>query len=291
MNKIYIKNDNKINKLVYVYIISILPLILYGLYKNGILLYQNDLISFIEIFKILIFIGIPTITILILNYIKDKKIHIELNNLSWIFISIFMPVNTNILIYSCLIILFIFLDIRLLKSKVDLSLVFKIILILILYLLGNYSYLNIAEETISYNFNTLDILFGRSVGGIASTSLIIAMLSYVLLYTNTFYKKNITIVTISTYSALTLVLSFITNIDFTNIGGIFIGVMLLGSTLKYTPATIKSQIIYSFSLGILIVLFNFINYYESLFISLLILQSLIYIKGKIRGRKYEKNNN
>ena len=48
MTYIHEKNDNK--RSVFIYLISLIPLIMYGIYKNGILLYQNHYINLINVF-------------------------------------------------------------------------------------------------------------------------------------------------------------------------------------------------------------------------------------------------
>ena len=53
MNRIYINSKITIDKYVLRYIYGLIPLIIYGIYKNGILLYNLNLINFLEIFKIL----------------------------------------------------------------------------------------------------------------------------------------------------------------------------------------------------------------------------------------------
>ena len=49
-NSPYIHYKNGKKELINLYFIAIIPLILYGIYKNGILLYINDLINIKEVF-------------------------------------------------------------------------------------------------------------------------------------------------------------------------------------------------------------------------------------------------
>ena len=48
---VYLHDKNDLKKNIIKYIICLLSLYLYGFYKNGILLYSKDYVSFLEMFK------------------------------------------------------------------------------------------------------------------------------------------------------------------------------------------------------------------------------------------------
>lgn len=274
MNKVY-HRLNKKNNFIKLYLISLIPVVGYSLYKNGFLLYQRGLIDFFIIFKPLIYIIIPIIICLIIDYFKYKKINLKLDHFRWIFVSLFIPINTNILIYSLLLLIFILVEKKFIsKINLNFSLLFKIILILILILLKEYNYLNLMEQNFDYAYNVLDFIFGHTSGGIASSSLIFSLITYIILSFNIYYKKSIPIVSILTYSFLILILYFsnLSHLLFGNIAGIFLAYVLFATDFKYSPYNYKGQIIYAFFLGILTVIFNLIfNIYEGVFIALIIM--------------------
>ena len=53
-SKVFLHNKENIAKIIKRYLLCLIPLVLYGLYKNGFLLYSRDLISLFESFKIII---------------------------------------------------------------------------------------------------------------------------------------------------------------------------------------------------------------------------------------------
>jgi len=69
-----IKSDNSIKRISYMYILSLLPLILFGFYKNGISLYIKDYINIFEMFKPLFFIFIGFCIGSLVNIIYEKNI-------------------------------------------------------------------------------------------------------------------------------------------------------------------------------------------------------------------------
>ncbi len=288
MSNNYIKKKNSTNKIILIYMLSIIPLVLYGTYKNGYLLYNSNYISFIEIFKPLLITTIPILICLILNYIKYKKIKIEIDNLPWIAISLFMPININLLIYICSITGFIILNNFYFKN-INLAIKYKIFIIIFMLITSSYSYLNIAETTNKYAYDILDLIIGRSVGGVSSTSLILGMGSYLILFISGYYKKNIIIISLGLYSLLILIFSYFIDVNFTNIAGIFIAIVYLGSFNKFTPITTKMQIIYSCTLGILtFTLSIFLSYYIGVFLAILITQTLFSLRDKYNWRILEK---
>lgn len=55
----------------------LLPLVIYGIYKNGYLIYTRELTSFFSIFKPLYLILISIIIKIIIDYLKYKHIKID----------------------------------------------------------------------------------------------------------------------------------------------------------------------------------------------------------------------
>ena len=287
MSKVYLKY-NKENNFTKLYFYSIAPLIIYSIYKNGFLLYAGNYISLTQIFIPLIFIFIPVGILLFLNYIKFKKIILFKEDFKWIFISLFLPIGTNIIIYASLIFGFILVD-KLINTKfVNLSILFKLVLILILIYLNKYTYSNIAELNTSFNYNLWDILMGRGVGGVASTSYLYILITYVILSTNFYYKKTIPLITslifISTYFLLKgFFPSLITSL---NISSILLAYVLLASDFKYSPYIFKAQILYSIVLAILtVVLTIYTNVHEGVFIAIFSLSLLHKYFDKILTRQ------
>ncbi len=285
MNNIFSKKGKNMSNLIKIYLLSIIPVIIYGLYKNSYLLISNNLINNIELFKPLYYIAIPFIIILLINFIRYKKIMISYQNLPYIFISLFISYNTNILVYTFLLLIFIVLD-YIFKHRYNFSILFFILLSVINTLINNYSYLNPMEANLLFDYTLFDLLLGREVGGVFSSSLIFSMITFFVLHINIYYKKIIPFISISIYVLLILIFSFFTNITFINIGGIFLAITLLGTYSYHTPLTKRGQIIYATILGIIILPLSLLtNYYEGIFISILIMQILVLYTEKLLQKK------
>ena len=215
MNRIYINSKITIDKYILRYIYGLIPLIIYGIYKNGILLYDLNLINFLNIFKILYLLIISLIIYTIYCLIFKKKIKIDLEILNILIIPLFMPTSINILIYT--ITLFIGLIINHYLSKVlkynNISFIILFIL-LFLVIFKNYNYLNLAEATKNYSFSFIDMLFGRNAAGIASSSIIIGLLLIIYFSIFTIYKKEITL---SSIISFILLIGLLNNFNIVNI--------------------------------------------------------------------------
>ena len=286
MNKVYLKH--KKTSFSKIYYFSILPLIIYALYKNGIILYLRKYISLINIFKPVLFTISSFIVLLIINLIKEKKIGLMLDDYKWLFITLFLPLNTNYLIFIVLIFIFITADKDIKSKYINLSVFFKLLLILILYLLNSYNYQNIMEATASFNYNSLDFFMGREVGGLGATSYFYIFLTYIILSTNIYYKKTIPFVSTITFIGLLIILSiFFPNlITISNLGSVLLVYVVLATDFKYSPYIIKAQIIYSLLLAVLTILFSVItNIYEGVFIALLITSVLSPFLDKLFERQ------
>ncbi len=94
----------------------------------------------------------------------------------------------------------------------------------------------------------------------------------------------------STYTILVLAFSFIFDVSYTNIAGIFLAIVYFGSFNKFTPITFKSQMIYSLALGITTFLLSYlISYYEGVFIAIIITQlGFVIVKKYIEIKKDNK---
>ena len=70
-----IKNNNSIEKMSYIYLLSLLPLILFGFYKNGISLYIKDYVNILGMLKPLLLILCGFIIGILVNIIYEKVIN------------------------------------------------------------------------------------------------------------------------------------------------------------------------------------------------------------------------
>lgn len=280
MNRIYINSKITIDKYILRYIYGLIPLIMYGIYKNGILLYNLNLINFLEIFKILYLLIISLIIYTIYCLIFKKKIKLNLEVLNILIIPLFMPPSVNILIYTITLFIGLILNHYLSKVLKYNNTTFMILFILLfLIIFKNYNYLNLAEATKSYSFSFLDLLFGRNTAGIASSSIIIGLLLIIYFSIFTIYKKEITL---SSIISFILLIGLLNNFNIVNIlnGNAILSLILIAPDMLSTPIKRNEKIIYGIIIGLLSAIFTqYVDNYCGSIIAILLI-SIIYKLNK-----------
>ena len=143
----------------------LIPLILYGIFKNGYLVYEKGLISFYAVFKVFYLILIALGIKFIFDLIFKHKIIIDYDLLYVILIAMIMPYNINLIVYT-ITFLITYIITTLLEKKFTFNKVCLIYLVIILInsLFTKFTFLNILDERFSYNFSFFDLLMGRVVG-------------------------------------------------------------------------------------------------------------------------------
>lgn len=245
----YIKDKNNLIK---AYYLALIPLFFFGFYKNGILLYQNGLISFIDIFIPLYYPLISIITAIMIALItkESKKILILIS----LIISCSISINTNMLLYPLILFAALFVT-KIISQKYAFNYISLTRGILVLALLLNsYSYLNVAEKIEAFNYNLLDIFWGHSSSGIFTSSLFFLVISFGILAFNKYYKKIIPLMASIMYSLIFFMIFLITKnmfyIESILSGTVYFGFVFV-ATFQWTPNTKRGMAIYGLIIGIL----------------------------------------
>ena len=275
MNNVYIHTKDNLKKIIIKYLIFLLPIIFYGIYKNGVLLYQKDLISFLAIFKVIYLILIGLFIDFIIRLIFKKKLHIDFDLLSVIIIPLFMPFNINILIYAGLLLGSMFIY-ELLSKLIKINRCAFIIFIILIsnLLISSLNFLNPLEEANIYVFNTLDLLWGRNIGGMSSTSIIWGLVLLILGTIFNDYKWYIPLFSILFFLGIAFTFDINTNL-YTN-SMVIMALILVHIDTRFTPLSKLGGIIYGAILGIISYFLTiYLDYYYGVFVSILII-SLIY---------------
>ena len=287
MNKVYIHSKNTIDKYVLKYIYGLIPLVLYGIYKNGIILYNANLINFFSIFKVLYLIVISLIIYVIFSIITKRKLKLNLELLSILIIPLFMPYSINLLLYSISLFILLFIDYYLSKILKYNNISFIILgIILVLVIFNSYNYLNPIEQTNNYSYSFLDLLFGRNPGGIAASSIIIGIILIIYYSIFTIYKQNIAISSIIVFLLLTVILNNF-NINSLLNSNAILSFILIAPELKNTPVSLKGTIIYGIVVGIISALLcQFVSIYIGAFIAIFIVSLSYSILRKFDKKKH-----
>ena len=280
-------NDNylhsKKNNLNILYLLMSIILIVFGFYKNGILVYK-EITNKIVLFKPIIFPITSIIVSLIYTLIKNKKIEITDNLVYMLILSLCIPVKTSIILFLVLDIIFsALLEFAIPKIKININYIalFKLIIIAILYFMNKYTYQNELELIDRYSYNIANIFIGRGISGVCSSSILIIIISYILFCTNYYYKKEIPAISIGLYMIVALLLKFIFHKVIIINSLILFSLVFIAPLSKYSPASMKERYIYALVVGVLTVIFSyFINAYDGVIMAILLSSPLNYLNLK-----------
>ncbi len=281
MSKIpYIHYSKDKNNLINLYYMALGILIIFSIYKNGILLYQNNLIHLTSIFSLFYFY-ITSILISILAAYLLKASYKETILLGLI-VTCSISINTNKLIFPILLFVAIFIS-KYLKEKKNYFIhtsAFTRVLLILGVLIGNYSYLNVGEKLGKFNYSLLDIFLGFGPGGLATTSFMLILFCFLILASNRFYKKNIFLSATISFLALNAIYVLITKdisfLEKTLNGTVYYSFLFFAPSLNCTPYREKNMITYGSLIGIISFILSLIfNIYEAGILSVFIVSLLM----------------
>lgn len=252
----FIREETNIKKIISYLYISIIPLLIFGFYKNGIKSFDGIYILHPLILDL---VGFASGTVVSIILEKKKPLTSFYPFYGLLSASLVFP-NTNIIVFGliCFISLFIYKKIN--KNNVNIVCVIALIVILI----SNFyetSYLNLVINS-NTNLDGLDYLLGKGSAGLNASCTLLSLASYLYLSTKDFYKKEIPLYSFLIYSILMVIyLSFIGDINslFVRLlsnGTIFslVFVSTMGTTSSYTK---RGRICYALILGILMFILSF----------------------------------
>lgn len=252
----FVREETNIKKIISYLYISIIPLLIFGFYKNGIKSYDGIYILHPLILDLVGFASGVLVSIILE---KKKPLTSFYPFYGLLSASLVFP-NTSIIVFGliCFISLFIYKKIN--KNNVNIVCVIALIVILI----SNFyetSYLNLVINS-NTNLDGLDYLLGKGSAGLNASCTLLSLASYLYLSTKAFYKREIPLYSFLTYSILMVIyLSFIGDINslFVRLlsnGTIFslVFVSTMGTTSSYTK---RGRICYALILGILMFILSF----------------------------------
>ena len=283
---------NSFNVIVFYYI-NISLLLIYSIYKNGYLLYRNNLVSFISMFKPLILILLSIGITYFIDYLfsKEKYSNIFKEDYNPMYISLVvlaLPLNINI--FQLLVIISVFNIINNLINIKDINVynILKLIIIGSIFLLGYYEYKNMYELSIDTSINMFDMFLGRSIGGMGTTNHLLLIITYIIFMFLPSYKREIPMFSFITYIIILVISlmfnnSFISSINDLINGEFLYGIIFIATIPNYSYITIKDRVIF----GILIGIFSFIsikiiNPFEGVFVGIFIANLIMYSLYKVR---------
>lgn len=291
---------NKILGINLLYILSVLPLIIFGYYKNGILVSQKGSLSF---FLSLQYLIIP-IVIIILSYVFETYYYIVVkkeDNIKNVVNSIAPFVNvlcylvcapTDYLWISIPIIVILDILLKFINNRFSINQValFRCLLYGIMMIIGHYSLSNYYEATLESSIVDPSLLFlGKGIGFIGTTSTLLAIVGYIVLLFNSYYKKDIPIVAFLGYAVVSIIVYFVGGLNFNELlintfnSGLVFALVYVSSISVSTPVVNGGRFIYSILIGVLCaIMVNVLNFDIGIYFVILILSLLTPIFDKFK---------
>ncbi len=287
MNNVYVRGNTSIKTISLTRIFLLLPLIIYGIYKNGIFLYLNKYVNLFNMFRPLILIFIGAIIGALVNIIYEKIIkrrkegiietifssfHVEYG----IILACISSVSTNAFVFT-ICTFFILLISKFLNNRINVMAICFIAIYLIMTIKGNYVFENSYELSKTFSLNLMDYLTGRAPGGIASTHIILLIVALCGLHITNTNKSEITLYSCLSYSIPAIIYAIIKNISILNIlflnnyMFIFAYVATDSVTSSYTN---NGKIVFGILVGLLTFAFYLLNPILAPFISIAIVSLL-----------------
>ena len=98
MKNNYLHNDLDNKKNIILSLVLLIPLICYGVYKNGYLVYASNHMAIWEIFRPLYFLGVAFILNFIVELIFNRKIKLEYSYVNASIFSLFIMPKSSLII-------------------------------------------------------------------------------------------------------------------------------------------------------------------------------------------------
>ena len=292
MNQTYIFSKETRNE--NLFYLAVAPLFIYGIYKNGYLLYTNKYINLFEVFKVAMY---PLISILI-GYLvglifKNKKS--ELLKFG-VLAGLVAPFDFNMIAYFSICIGMMFV-VALVPNHLKINnIAFLCTILIILNKVFNNSIIfNPMEITNMYKFTLFDLFFGRGASFLYTSSIFWLLISYVILSFIKTYKKNIFIISSITFIVLSLIYMLITKTYLNNLilllnGTSFFSFIFIAPINESSPSISNEITIYSILVGLISFILVFIfKVYTGAIITVFALSIIYRIYSIIRQKIFLKH--
>lgn len=313
----FIRTKNDTDKIFKNLFIALLPIILFSLYKNGIIPFINNKTDIIGLYYPLIFVFIGGLSTYLIEkiYCKIFKKNSYASIFPGIFIALVLPINTpiEILIFACFIGIIIG---KMLYGGFGNN-IFNPALIGCLFVLTAYSsiitnnggYLNnyeldsISSATpLSNNIegigdydtlvkpygNLLDFFIGLIPGSVGETSSLLCLIGLIYLGIKKVIKIEIPLFYIGTVFVLTYIIGISNGLGIWYplfqifSGGLMFGAVFMATDPVTSPVTKLGRILYGICLGILTTICRYLTVYpEGVLTSILIMNMFVFILDKI----------
>ncbi len=284
---LHAKEDHK--KMICKTMLLLLPLLCYGIYKNGFLLYQRHSISLLEVFKPLWLVFLSFLINSLIKIVFVKKLEFDFSYLYVFLVSLFVMPNVNYFVFifflTAGLLLLHFLGKGLTINKVAFL---HLLIALGMFLIDKYNYANVAELNNVYSLTLTDILSGRAVGGICTSSFLLGILLLALLSFGTIYKTNVFFIAYAFYCLFNFLFVFVFSwCDYMMFFSptVVLGFILVGTICESSPYTFLGSSLYASFVGALTAILSLFLPYDGMFVAILLVSVATPLFDKIDRKK------
>lgn len=284
MNRVFIHRSKNFDNLLKLLLGLLIPFAIFGLYKNGLDVYFKGYCSLVKGLYPLFYLGISIVVSIIYSLIFKEKF-LSYNLLTNILIALVTIPTTNIFLYPILLVI---TNVITRYLKVNPVCLYMLLLILLTFILKDYTYLNLYEKSVEHIYVLLDYIIGKGTGGCGNTFLLMTFISFITLMFNHEYKKEVPITSLVTYYILLLIsLIFTRNFDvnlFLNNNLLFAFIFIAPISI-YSPYTKGAGYIYGTLIGLITFAFSFLDVSLGVYFSIFVLSFLSkYLDKFIAGK-------
>ena len=273
-------------RLYLMYLIALLPLLIFGCYKNGVEVYMKGFVGLYGLAKPLLLLSCSVLGAMIGGILREwknvKKFNFSLLDkikgdvVEAVLVVAILPIDSNPLT-----ILGITMAFGLFLGKVKINKVALLYIVIeglnVLWGLNNFK--NAYEINTVLNYNGLDLFFGSGTGGIFSTNVFLILLGYLFLSYNKLYKKEMVLASVATFLLLGSIPKMIGG-QYTEILPYIFGynvlfvLVFVAPNLYSSSYTLKGQIVSGILIGILCFAISFMTSYTAAVLAVLIASGL-----------------
>lgn len=299
MKKGFLKK-NKIFSINLLYLLSLIPIIIFAFYKNGLVVYKAGELNLFLSFQ---YIVIPII-IVVLSYVfetyyyltikKDDDLNNVINSIvpyaNVLCYLVCGPMNKLYITIPILVVLDVALKFFEQKVTINRVALYKCLIFLVLVALSMNTNQNYYEYTLKSQVDNPGSLFlGMGIGEIGTTSTLFAIVGYLVLLFNKYYKKEIPIICFVSYLLVGLLLYFAGVVSFNGLlintfnSGFVFAIVFVATLSTATPVVKSGKIIYSLFIGIVSAIFiNLVKFNLGIYITILVLGLVSPLLNKIK---------
>ncbi len=218
-NNVYVRSSKTIRTISLTRILFLLPIILYGYYKNGIVLYMQNHMLLYLVKPLTLLFGSIVISILINIFYEAIIKHNKKKIMDMIFSSFHVEyaiimaclttTNINLIIYFSVLTVILFIS-KFIKNRVNIMSIIFIVIYFISIYTSNFDYANTFEITNNVKLNLLDYILGNNIGGLFATNVLFIVIAYIGLTLTNNIKKSIPLYATISYILLSIIYYVIT---------------------------------------------------------------------------------